>query len=422
MQSKTGALAAPSAGTPAHESPAGGEHGKPWAEFPRRSCAWRRAPAREHKPASERPGLGERQRPHRHPCAGPTFPPGAALPRPRQARSPRGRPYDGGLEPRGHRSPRPPLWKVTRTPRARRRVPCSTGEGRAHNGALTHWPRARTTGPPAPQGQGGSGLRTCRTSHPQSPHEAQGCGLPKAVCGVDGPSWAGGLIPGTVAAHGSQSPGSLGMAEEGGRWACGGNSIGAVTRTPVGVLGGGPAHRMRAGHAPSPAARSPMRREDATRSPKQPRLRWGLGPRRPRAAGSPVRSPVRGSRPPATHTGGRGPVCSGRAGGLGTHVQLHQGEQVLLGGSEDGICLPAGDGLGSIALRVVADHRGRICDGHALLGLERNTGGVTGGTGGGVGTAVRGGAGAAHLARHGAPRALVCVQEDPGAVAGHPGV
>lgn len=116
MQSKTGALAAPSAGTPAHESPAGGEHGKPWAEFPRRSCAWRRAPAREHKPASERPGPGERQRPHRHPCAGPTFPPGTALPRPRQARGPRGRPYDGGLEPRGHRSPRPPLWKVTRTP------------------------------------------------------------------------------------------------------------------------------------------------------------------------------------------------------------------------------------------------------------------------------------------------------------------
>lgn len=132
MQSKTGVLAAPSAGTPAHESPAGGEHGKPWAEFPRRSCARRRAPAREHKPASERPGPGERQRPHRHPCAGPTFPPGAALPRPRQARSPRGRPYDGGLEPRGHRSPRPPLWKVTRTPRARRRVPRSTGEGRAH--------------------------------------------------------------------------------------------------------------------------------------------------------------------------------------------------------------------------------------------------------------------------------------------------
>lgn len=175
------------------------------------------------------------------------------------------------------------------------------------------------------------------------------------------------------------------MAEEGGRRACGGNLIGAVTRTPVGVLGGGPAHRMRAGHAPSPAARSPMRREDATRSPKQPRLRWGLGPRRPRAAGSPVRSPVRGSRPPATHAGGRSPVCSGRAGGLGTHVQLHQGEQVLLGGSEDGICLPAGDGLGSIALRVVADHRGRLCDGHALLGLERNTGGVTGGTGGGRG-------------------------------------
>lgn len=31
--------------------------------------------------------------------------------------------------------------------------------------------------------------------------------------------------------------------------------------------------------------------------------------------------------------------------GAATYVQLHQGEQVLLGGSEDGIRLPAGDGL-----------------------------------------------------------------------------
>lgn len=29
----------------------------------------------------------------------------------------------------------------------------------------------------------------------------------------------------------------------------------------------------------------------------------------------------------------------------GTHIQLHQGEQVLCGGSEDGICLLAGDRL-----------------------------------------------------------------------------
>lgn len=66
------------------------------------------------------------------------------------------------------------------------------------------------------------------------------------------------------------------------------------------------------------------------------------------------------------------PTPSAQPGAGDTYVQLHQGQQVLLGGSEDGICLRAGDRLIRVAVRVVEDSRGGLCDDHTLLGLEES--------------------------------------------------
>lgn len=73
---------------------------------------------------------------------------------------------------------------------------------------------------------------------------------------------------------------------------------------------------------------------------------------------SDARPPVR--RPPAV-----------QKAGWGTYVQPHQREQVPFGCSEDGVCLPAGHSLIRVALQVVEDRGGRLCNHHALLGLER---------------------------------------------------
>ena len=64
-------------------------------------------------------------------------------------------------------------------------------------------------------------------------------------------------------------------------------------------------------------------------------------------------------------------------GGSGvTHIQLHQGEQVLCGSSEDGVCLLAGNRFIQGTVRVGEDSRWGLCNNHILLGLEKNTGSV----------------------------------------------
>lgn len=70
------------------------------------------------------------------------------------------------------------------------------------------------------------------------------------------------------------------------------------------------------------------------------------------------------------------PPTPTRGGSGVTHIQLHQGEQVLCGGSEDGVCLLAGDRLVQGTVRVGEDSRWGLCNNHTLLGLEKNTGSV----------------------------------------------
>lgn len=97
-----------------------------------------------------------------------------------------------------------------------------------------------------------------------------------------------------------------------------------------------------AGHHPEPSQR-------------EPRLRQGLwGPRPgtqgPKAVGSYKKS-LRESAPAPPETVRVSPLtAAGEGGRAATYVQLHQGEQVLLGGSEDGVCLPAADSLVGVGL------------------------------------------------------------------------